>query len=355
VVLVVEVVRGAALAPLTTLGVGGPAWGLAEAKSADDLIELAALAEDAGRPMLILGGGSNVLISDAGYEGLIVRYRDERLEVGEDGRVVAGAGVVWDRIVATSVERGLAGIECLSGIPGWAGAAPIQNIGAYGQEIAETLVAATAFDRSTGRVERLLNSSCNFGYRSSRFKHDWKSRCIVTGLELQLRTDGAPQIRYAELAQRVGERPADVADVRRAVLAIRRGKSMVLDEADPNTRSAGSFFMNPIVRTELADEVERIAAARLPRYPAGAGLEKLSAAWLIERAGFTKGFGEGPAGLSTNHCLAIVNRGGATAQDLVRLAAMIRGRVRDRFGVELSPEPELVGFDRPTDELLDSY
>jgi UDP-N-acetylmuramate dehydrogenase len=351
---VVEILRGAPLAPLTTLGVGGPAWGLAEAKSSEDLIALAQIADAESRPLLVLGGGSNVLVSDAGFPGLIVRYSDQHLDITKDGRVSAGAGVVWDEIAAACVELGLIGVECLSGIPGWAGAAPIQNIGAYGQEIAETLVAVSAFDRATGRMERLVNSACNFGYRTSRFKHDWRARCIVTGIELQLRTDGRPQIRYAELAQKVGEHPDDVAEVRRQVLAIRRSKSMVLDEADPNTKSVGSFFMNPIVRSEQADEVERISQARPPRYPAGVGLEKLSAAWLIERAGFTKGWGDGPAGLSTNHCLAIVNRGSATARDIVRVAAQVRTRVRDQFGVELMPEPELIGFDQPLESLLEN-
>jgi UDP-N-acetylmuramate dehydrogenase len=341
------------LAPLTTLGVGGPAWGLAEAESSEDLVALARLAEEEGRPLLVLGGGSNVLVSDAGFGGLIVRYRDRRLDIGRDGRIVAGAGVIWDEVVAASVALGFVGIECLSGIPGWVGAAPIQNIGAYGQEIAETLISVTAFDRATGRMERLVNSACNFGYRTSRFKHDWKSRCIVTGVELQLRTEGRPRIRYAELAQKVGEHPDDVAEVRRQVLSIRSSKSMVLDESDPNSKSAGSFFMNPIVRSEVADEVERAAGARAPRYPAGVGQEKLSAAWLIERAGFTKGWGEGPAGLSKNHCLAIVNRGGASASDIVRLAAHVRRKVRDSFGVELMPEPELIGFEQPTEALLD--
>lgn len=352
---VVEVARGVPLAPYTTLGVGGVAWGLAEARTDEELRELAKVAEREDRPLLVMGGGSNMLVADAGFEGLVVRYLDQRLEIKKDGRVSAGAGVVWDELVAAAIAKKLTGIECLSGIPGWVGAAPIQNIGAYGQEIAETLISVTAFDRATGRIERLVNSACNFGYRTSRFKHDWKSRCIVTSLELQLSVDGTPQIRYAELAQRVGERPEDVAEVRRTVIAIRRAKSMVLDPGDPNVKSAGSFFMNPIVHSEIADEVERIAGARPPRYPAGAGVEKLSAAWLIERAGFTKGWGDGRAGLSTNHCLAIVNRGGATADDLVKLAAEIRRRVKDAFGVELIPEPEFVGFDRPTEALLDGY
>jgi UDP-N-acetylmuramate dehydrogenase len=340
---VVVVAHDVSLAPYTTFGVGGPAWGLAEASNTAELHELCTFAADHERPLLLLGGGSNVLVADRGFQGLIVRYRDASVNIDGD-TISAGAGAVWDDIVALAVSRGLLGIECLSGIPGWAGAAPIQNIGAYGQEASETLIAVNAFDRNTGRSERLVNSACGFGYRTSRFKHEWRERYVVTGIELRLRSEGVPEIRYAELAKR-SSGDIDAARVRATVIAIRREKSMVLDEHDPNRRSAGSFFMNPMVPSATADEVERIAGARPPRFPAGEGLEKLSAAWLIERAGFHKGYGEGPAGLSTNHCLALVNRGTASAVDLVRLASEVRARVLDRFGVALVPEPVMIGFE----------
>jgi UDP-N-acetylmuramate dehydrogenase len=351
---VVVVAHDASLAWYTTFGVGGPAWGLADASSAEELQALQELALREGRPMMVLGGGSNVLVADAGYPGLVVRYRDARVSIGEEGLVQAGAGAVWDEVVAATVALGFVGIECLSGIPGWAGAAPIQNIGAYGQEIAETLLAVHAFDLRSGAIDRLVNSACGFGYRSSRFKEDWKDRYVVTGVELQLRARVAPAIEYAELAQRLADGPIDAPRVRQTVLGIRRSKSMVIDPQDENRRSAGSFFMNPIVPAALADEVERIAGGRPPRYPAGEGREKLSAAWLIERAGFSKGYGDGAAGLSTNHCLALVNRGGARAADLVRLAAEIRRGVRAKFGVTLVPEPVFVGFPLGAEALLDS-
>ncbi len=348
-----QIAHGVPLAPYTTFRVGGPAWGLSDAETTDDLRTLAELAEREGRPLLVLGGGSNVLISDAGFDGLVVRHRDRRLEITPDGRILAGAGVPWDEVVGAAVARGLLGVECLSGIPGWLGATPIQNIGAYGQEISETLTAVTAFDRTTQTVERLVHSACNFSYRGSRFKEDWKDRYIITSVELQLRTEGEPEIRYAELARSLGPPPHDPARVRRAVLELRRSKSMVLDDRDENTMSAGSFFMNPIVTNERADEVEHLAGVPPPRHPAGEGRAKLSAAWLIEHAGFAKGYGVGPAGLSTRHCLALVNRGAATAADLVALAAEIRAKVRAVFGVTLSPEPVFVGFEAPAERLLD--
>jgi UDP-N-acetylmuramate dehydrogenase len=336
---VVQIARDVPLARYTTLRVGGPAWGFAEASSQRELLEVVDIARSADRPLLVLGGGSNVLISDDGYRGLVVRFADRRIEV-DGARVVARAGADWDDVVRTSVDRGLGGIECLSGIPGWAGAAPIQNIGAYGQEIAGALVEVEALDPETGRIERIDRNACAFGYRTSRFKTS--PGPIVTAIRLELRPGGAPEIRYDELAKSLPPDPS-VADVRRAVLAIRRRKSMLLDPSDPNGRSAGSFFMNPIVQPSVADAIARGSSTPPPRYAAGHHV-KLSAAWLIEQAGFPKGFGDGPAGLSTNHCLAIVNRGGATAKDIVALADRIRAGVRDRFGVDLVPEPAFVGF-----------
>lgn len=347
---VVRVEQNVPLSGYTTLGVGGPAASFAEAGSAEELRVLVDRARSAGQPLLLLGGGSNVLVSDAGFPGMVIRFADRHLDVQGD-RVVAGAGVVWDDLVRATVQRGLVGIECLSGIPGWAGAAPIQNIGAYGHELDQTLASVEILDLHTGRRAHLEAAECGFGYRTSRFKTEWRDRFLVTRIELRLEPSGPPKIRYQELSSTIGPNPTP-ADVRDAVLSIRRRKSMVIDPNDPNRRSAGSFFTNPIVPTELADRVAATADVPMPRFPVLGG-EKLSAAWLIERAGFEKGYGDGPAGLSTNHCLALINRGTATASDLVRLAARIRRAVRERFGVTLTPEPTFIGFERPTEVLLD--
>lgn len=341
------------LAPRTTLGVGGPARRYVEVATLDALAE--ALDRARTDPVLVLGGGSNLLVADAGFPGWVIRPVARGLELGALGRVRAEAGVVWDDLVAAAVRRSWAGIECLSGIPGAVGAAPIQNIGAYGQELAETLVSVEAWDRHARRQVELSAQECGFGYRESRFKGEDRDRYVVWAVHLQLVPMGAPKLRYGELRDRLGPAPSLV-EVRDEVLAIRRGKSMVWNPSDPNHRSAGSFFTNPIVSDADADGVAARAAARglgaPPRYPADDGRAKLSAAWLIERAGFGKGYGEGPAGLSTNHCLALINRGSARAEDLVRLAAEVRRGVRDAFGVTLVPEPNFVGFDADVDALL---
>lgn len=352
-----EVQTGVRLADHTTLAVGGPAWGFAEVTSPEQAAALAAWAEGEGRPVLVLGGGSNLLVADAGFAGLVLRASrvGGAPAFGPDGVVRAGAGVPWDHLVAEAVARGLAGVEALSGIPGDVGAAPIQNIGAYGQEVAEVLEAVEVVELATGATAVLDKPACGFGYRHSVFKAEARGRYLVTQVRLRLRPGGAPEVRYPELARAVGPAPT-VAQVREAVLQIRASKSMVLDPTDPNHRSAGSFFMNPVVPADLAAEVAARAAARglppPPRYPAADGQVKLSAAWLIERAGFTKGFGAGRAGLSTRHCLALVNRGGATAQDILTLAREVRAGVRAAFGVTLWPEPVFVGFEAEVAELL---
>lgn len=347
--------RDVPLGPRTTLGVGGPAWALAEAPDAARARALLEWAAEAGRPALVLGGGSNVLVADAGYPGLVVRLTDRRLRIDGD-RVEAGAGLDWGALVEACVARELAGVECLAGIPGEVGAAPIQNIGAYGQELAETLESVEVLERATGHARALSAAECEFGYRDSRFKRD-RDAFVVTKVVLRLSPAGAPALRYPELARAVEGAAPSLEQVRQAVLRIRRGKSMVLDPADPNSRSAGSFFTNPIVPAAVADDVLTRAEARglgaPPRYPAEGGV-KLSAAWLIERAGFEKGYGEGPAGLSSRHCLALVNRGSATARDILRLAATVRRGVQDAFGVTLVPEPVFLGFEQSVDALLDT-
>jgi UDP-N-acetylmuramate dehydrogenase len=351
----VEVQRGVRLAGHTTLGVGGPAWAYAETADPARAAALAEWAAGAGRPVLVLGGGSNLLVADKGFHGLALRFRGSEVTFGPEGAVRVEAGLAWDSLVAAAVDRGLAGLEALSGIPGDAGAAPIQNIGAYGQEVAEVLEAVEALELATGAPVVLGKEACGFGYRHSAFKGEARGRYLVTALRLRLDPGAAPRLRYPELSQAVGPAPS-LAEVRAAVLRIRASKSMVLDPADPNRRSAGSFFMNPVVSADLATEVaDRAAALGLgapPRYPAADAQVKLSAAWLIERAGFGRGYGEGPAGLSTRHCLALVNRGGATAHDLLTLAREVRAGVQRAFGVTLRPEPVFVGFEADVDALL---
>lgn len=294
--------------------------------------------------MLVLGGGSNLLIGDRGFPGLVVHVVIDGVDyavAGGSTEVTAGAGESWDGLVAAVVGRGLAGVECLSGIPGFVGATPIQNVGAYGQEVAETIVRVEVVDRSTAEVLSIANSECAFGYRDSRFKQADRDRYIVTSVTYRLENDGAPAVRYPELRRHLeitGVEQPSLGAVREAVLAIRRRKSMVVDTSDPDSRSAGSFFTNPIVTSEAADQ---IGIEGMPRYPAGDHV-KLSAAWLIEQAGFARGHVAGNVGLSTKHTLAIVNRGGGTAREVVALAREIRRRVYDRFGVELVPEPVFV-------------
>lgn len=328
------------LASRTTLAVGGPARWHALAHNP---AELAAHLQKAGDlPTLVLGGGSNLLIADAGFPGLVVEYLADGIRRLSEHDLEVDAGVIWDALVEYCVEHGLAGLECLSGIPGRVGAAPIQNIGAYGQEVAERLTAVLAVDRASGQAVTLPAQECGFGYRWSHFKGEWLNRYVVTGVRLRLDPGGAATVRYADLTRRLAE-GAGLAEVRRTVLEVRRTKSMVYDPQDPNHRSAGSFFMNPVV--------DRLPG-EMPNWPAPEGRVKLSAAWLIENSGFPRGFIHGRAGLSSNHTLALINRGQASATDLVELARLIRNGVRDRFGVTLVPEPVFVGFESSLEELL---
>jgi UDP-N-acetylmuramate dehydrogenase len=354
------------LSGLTTLGVGGPARYLALASYIDDLRHALRFARDQSLPVLVLGGGSNVLVADAGFIGVVIRQIGGSIRSRPDGsrvRVSVDAGVCWDDLVAWSVENDLAGLECLSGIPGDVGAAPIQNIGAYGQEVRDTLSAVRVLDRSTLSERRLSGTECGFDYRTSRFKTLWKDRMIVTGVELLLHPGGPAALRYPQLRDRfpdVEETPPSLAAVREMVLSIRADKSMVLSDEDPNRRSAGSFFTNPIVATRALDGIKRtltergIDAERMPTYPVVGGMTKLSAAWLIEQCGFAKGHTLGRAALSTRHTLALINTGEATAAELVALAAEVRNGVADKCGVTLEPEPNFVGFDRSVARLLEA-
>lgn len=344
---------------LTTLEVGGPARDIVTVSHCEQALSHVRSARERGWPWLVLGGGSNLLVADAGFPGLVLRWDNQDFEVleqaGSDVVVRVGGGTVWDEFVARTVQNGWAGVECLSGIPGRVGAAPIQNIGAYGQEVAETIVACHVLDMDSGEERRVEADECEFSYRMSRFKGDWKGRYLVTSVEFRLRPGGQPGVRYKELQQKMGSDTPSLAEVRETVLRIRRTKSMVWDPTDPNHRSAGSFFVNPIVS---ADTAQRLLAEHpaMPHWPgAGPDRVKLSAAWLIENSGFPKGFVLGPAGLSSNHVLALINRGEAQAADLLRLAARVRGGVSRQFGVDLHPEPEFVGFEQSVGDLLSAY
>lgn len=332
------------------MGVGGPARFFLEARSVRAAHRALAWARSRDLAVFVLGGGSNVVVADAGFPGLVLRVAipGARSEVaGSDVRVEVGAGEGWDDLVSWSVARGWAGIECLSGIPGLVGATPIQNVGAYGQEVAETIEEVEALDRSKGEIVRIPADRCGFSYRHSRFKEN-PDRYLITRVRFRLRPGGPPTIRYEALEAAVSGDSPSLGEVRETVLRIRRSKGMVVEPRDPDSRSGGSFFLNPILTPE---ELERLEAslpdeARPPRYPVESGY-KVPAAWLIEGAGFEKGYRWKRTGLSSKHALAVVNRGGATAEEVRELARRIRTRVRDRFGVTLEPEPRFVGFESP--------
>jgi UDP-N-acetylmuramate dehydrogenase len=351
------------LAPLTTLGIGGPARFLAEARDEAQVFSALEFAHDRSCPVFVLGGGSNLVISDEGFRGLVLRVALCGLHGPDAAKIVsAAAGEPWDAFVGLCVDQNLAGIECLSGIPGCVGGAPIQNVGAYGQEVSEVITSVRVLDRSSGEITQMANSECGFGYRMSVFNTRLCDRYIVLAVDFALRRGGAPRVAYADLHRYFERRaaPPALAEVRAAVLEIRASKAMVLKERDPDSRSVGSFFKNPVVTAEDALRVEDSARGlgrmgnqeRLPAYPGTDGGVKLSAAWLIERAGFHKGYGRGSVGISTRHSLALVNRGGATARELLQLAAEIRSGVQATFGIRLVPEPVFVGF--PQDPLESS-
>jgi UDP-N-acetylmuramate dehydrogenase len=388
------------LAQYTTLGVGGPAARFVEAESDDEVIAAVRDADAVGEPVLVLGGGSNLVVADEGFPGAVVHVATKGVRVtpgpgdGGDGGAGGGAadggaghgaglaeltvaaGEDWDALVERCVAEGLSGVECLSGIPGLAGATPIQNVGAYGQEVAETVVSVRAYDRVRDTVVELANADCGFGYRTSAFKRSGAAargpdrggraaldpasatgRFVVLGVTFRLaRAPLSAPVRYRELARTLGVGEGDrvpLAEARAAVLTLRRGKGMVLDPGDPDTRSAGSFFTNPVIGQRQYDEVRRRAAARsgqpeaevsVPHFPAPDGLVKVPAGWLIEHAGFAKGYpGHGSARISSKHTLALTNLGDATAASLIGLAREIRDGVRQAFGVDLVSEPVLIG------------
>ncbi len=340
-----------ALAPRTTLGVGGPARYVCAADNEAALRAIVCAATERRLPLLVLGGGSNVLIGDEGFDGVVLELTNADATQRRDGDwvyVSAGAGLEWDELVAWCCYEGWAGIECLSGIPGRVGAAPIQNIGAYGQEVAEVVERVRVFDRQTFEVRDFSSASCEFSYRNSAFKSRWRDRFIVLEVELRMRRGGSGALKYDQVRQLFegDDTPAPLA-VRDAVLGIRRSKSMVYDTKDPNHRSAGSFFTNPIVAQDVAAAIRAKVRVELdeelPQYGAGDGRTKLSAAWLIEHSGYRRGYARGNVGLSSKHALAVINRGGATASDIALLCADIQQAVIDRWGVGLEPEPVFVG------------
>ena len=334
------------LADHTTLRLGGPAHEWVRATSEQELTEVVTSADAAGEPVLVLGSGSNVVVADEGFPGTVVEVvtRGVNPDVEDDvscGGVLVrvAAGESWDDLVGLAVERGWVGVEALSGIPGLVGATPIQNVGAYGQEVAQTIASVRVWDRKLRGLRTFANADCGFGYRTSRFKAD-PGRHVVLDVTFQLQLgDLGTSVQYAELARTLGVEigaRAPVADVRDAVLALRRSKGMVLDPADHDTWSAGSFFTNPVVDAS-------VVPPDAPAWPQPDGLVKTSAAWLIEHTGFAKGYGDGRVGLSSKHTLALVNRGGGTTGELLALAREVRDSVEQMHGIRLVPEPVLVG------------
>lgn len=335
---------GVRLDQLTTLRVGGPARDCFAPPTEAELVAELTTFDAVKEPVLLVGGGSNLVVADAGFDGTVVRLATRGVHhqrTGDVVQVTADAGEPWDDLVADCVAEGLSGIEALSGIPGLVGATPVQNVGAYGQEIAQTLVSVRVLDRERSDILELTAADCGFGYRTSRFKGS--ERFLVLAVTLALSTlPAASAVTYPEVARALGVAPgasAPPATVRAAVLDLRRAKGMVLDPTDPDTASAGSFFTNPL----LSQDQVAALPAEAPTYPQPDGTVKVSAAWLIEHAGFSRGYSIGAAGLSTKHTLAITNRGGATTEELLVLARTIRDGVRATYGVELVPEPRLVG------------
>jgi UDP-N-acetylmuramate dehydrogenase len=349
-----EVSAETRLADFTTLGLGGPARRFVDAATPEEAIEAVRAADAEAEPLLVIAGGSNLVVADAGFGGTVVRVaaRGVAMERRDDNvRLVVAAGEPWDEVVSRCVTEELAGIECLSGIPGSAGATPIQNVGAYGAETADTMVALQAYDREERAVVDLSAAACGFGYRTSALRHRDRHVVLRVTFELQRAPLSRP-LDHVELARSLGVEAggrAPLAETREAVLALRRRKGMVLDPDDPDSRSAGSFFLNPILSREQFAALDRKVVERLgadvhaPGWPAGDEQVKTSAAWLIQQAGFGRGYGDGRAGISSKHTLALVNRGGATTAELVALAREIRDGVAAAFGVALEPEPTLVG------------
>ncbi len=345
-----EILENVHLAPYTTFKIGGPARWFAEASSESDILEAVSFGRGRGLPLFVLGGGSNLLVSDDGFAGLVVRIGLLGIrEHFDDDRLVlqAEAGEDWDKLVSHAVSLDCAGIECLAGIPGTVGATPVQNVGAYGQEVSQRIVTVRVLDLQSEKLMEMSGEECGFAYRQSIFNTSAKGQFIVTRVDYALTAGGSPTLTYADLQRHFegGVLAPSLAQVADAVRGIRRSKGMYLVEGDPDCASAGSFFKNPVVDTASLARIEASVAegTKIPQYPALDGKVKLAAAWLVEQAGFSKGYGNGRAGISSRHSLALVNRGGASAAEVLSLSEEIVARVEDKFGVRLEREPVLLG------------
>src|SRR5215469_684565 len=342
------------LAPLTTFRIGGPARQFVEAHTPADVAEAVGHAQSQNLPLFVFGGGSNLVVADSGWPGLVLRVAIPGIErrPGEtDGRVLfdVGAGESWDRFVSEAVRANYAGIECLSGIPGSVGGTPVQNVGAYGQEVSDTIASVEVFDLRDRQIRELCNEACGFSYRSSIFNTSEKGRFVILRVAYGLSLGAAPHLEYADLRRHFEERESapNLAETREAVLHIRAGKGMLIVEGDTDCRSAGSFFKNPVLTEQQHENLNKRAAAKnltVPSYPALKRSRKVSAAWLVEHSGFARGFGIGHVGISGKHALAIVNRGNATAAEVLTLKDQIQQRVEEIWGVRLEPEPIFVGI-----------
>jgi len=343
------------LAPLTTIKIGGPAKHFVEARNVGEVQEAATFARSRDLPLFILGGGSNLLVADAGWPGLLLKVSlqgiEQRSGHDEDGRTLfeVGAGESWDKFVSHAVIAHCAGVECLSGIPGSVGGTPVQNVGAYGQEVSETIASVQVFDLKDGQVRELCPEACGFSYRASIFNTTERGRFVVLRVTYALTPGGSPRITYADLKRHFEgrENEPNLAETREAVRHIRARKGMLIVPGEADCQSAGSFFKNPVLSPQQHEDLKQRAAARgftVPNYPALETRKKVSAAWLVERSGFAKGFGFGRVGISSKHALAIVNRGGATAADVLALKEQIQHRVEEIWGIHLEPEPVMVGF-----------
>ena len=341
-----------ALAPLTTLAVGGLARYFVQAASIAGTKEAVQAASSRNLPLFVLGGGSNLVISDSGWPGLVLRIAIPGIERRDEGGAAifeVGAGEEWDKFVSQAVALNCAGVECLSGIPGSVGGTPVQNVGAYGQEVSETIESVLALDLRDGQLHELCNEACGFSYRTSIFNTTERGRYIILRVTYRLEPGGQPQIRYADLQREFASwsRPASLQETRDAVRKIRASKGMLITPGDEDSRSAGSFFKNPVLAEEQFAALTQRAAAKglqVPSYPALDASRKVSAAWLVEHSGFHKGFRNGRAGLSSKHALAIVNRGQASAADIVAMKETVQSGVFENWGIRLEPEPVFVGF-----------
>lgn len=339
------------LAPLTTLGVGGPARYFVEAASTGEVCHAIEWARARNLPLFVLGGGSNVLVSDRGFPGVVVRIAIRGIVEEAEGVFLAGAGEDWDALIARAVAANYGGIECLSGIPGSIGGTPVQNVGAYGQEVSETITSLEALDLRDLAPRTFTNADCGFAYRQSIFNTTERGRWVILRVAYQLRKDAPPRIAYRDLKEYFAacKNPSPaLQQVRDAVREVRRSKAMLIVPGDDDSRSAGSFFKNPVLTLSDYQRLVQLAAERgekVPSYPAEGQSSKVPAAWLVEHSGFAKGYARGAVGISRKHALAIVNRGGAAAADIVALKNEIQQRVLDTFGIELIPEPVMVGFD----------